>query len=200
MAHAVRKHTLKERLPDLLIESCFIVIALLLALYIEEYRETQQRLELADNAKRIIIAELEGNILILDQKKTEHQELLEATKNFVKEETDEQGMLAEFSFNYSMALISNAAWNSAKMSQVVQYFELKDLSSLSQTYQLQELFIESQDKLIDKVMEIGELKKAEMLQHGEGIIFRLEILIHVNENLSRGFKSTIESLVNSGEL
>ena len=66
-----------DRIPDILLESFFIVIALLLALALDQWREEQKGLELAKSAKAAIYAELKDNKKKLEEKRTAHESILQ---------------------------------------------------------------------------------------------------------------------------
>ena len=152
-----------KRIPDILLESFFIVVALLLALALDQWRDEQKGLELAKNAKTAIYAELTDNKKKLEDKRIAHEKILETINLYIQQAEAKPSNANELEFEYTMVLISNSAWNSAKMTQVVQSFSFKEITNFSQMYQMQDLYLTNQDKIIDKVMEMGELKEDELL-------------------------------------
>jgi len=180
-----------ERIPDILLESFFIVVALLLALALDQWRDEQKELELAQSAKTAIYAELIDNKRQLENKSVAHEKILQTIDEYINRHNASETETESLEFEYTMVLISNSAWNSAKMTQVVQSFNFKEITNFSQVYQMQELYLSNQSKIIDKVMEMGELKEQEMLGFAKGLVHRLGILIDINKNLSKGLGKVI---------
>ena len=185
------KFKFKERIPDILLESFFIVAALLLALALDEWRDDQEKIEMANKARDAIYAELADNLNKLNKKIPQHNALLETSKNYVEQQERSPSSEVDFSFEYSMALLSSAAWESAKMTQVVQSFSFNEITSFSQVYQMQSLYLENQSEIIDEVMDMGELADNQILGFAKGLSHRLEILIDINQDLSKGLESVI---------
>lgn len=181
----------KDRVPDILLESFFIVAALLLAFALDEWREEKEKQEIADKAKTAIYSELSDNLDKLQRNLPVHEERLGDLKNIIQamENTPEED--SELGFEYSMVLISSAAWESAKMTQVVQNFTFEEITDFSQLYQMQDLYTDNQDKIIDKVMEMGDLDEDELLGIMKRLSHRLEILIDINKDYSRALESVI---------
>jgi hypothetical protein len=181
----------RERVPDILLESFFIVCALLLALALDQWRDEQKELELASKAKLAIYTELADNKKKLEEKRTEHQKILETIQAFIKSESLKKQPEGGLQFEYSMVLISNSAWNSAKMTQVVQSFDFGEITNFSQIYQMQDLYLSNQNKIIEKVMGMGELTEHELLGFSKGLEHRLRILIDINKNFCDGLASVL---------
>jgi hypothetical protein len=180
-----------KRIPDILLESFFIVVALLLALALDQWSDEQKGLELAKSAKTAIYAELANNKKKLEDKRIAHKEILKVINLYINQWDAIESSSKNLEFEYTMVLISNSAWNSAKMTEVVQSFSFKEITSFSQIYQMQALYLSNQDKIIDKVMQMGELKEEDILGFAKGLAHRLTILIDVNENFCKGLESVI---------
>ncbi len=188
--------SLKERLPDLLIESLFIVMALLGALAIDEWREERQKKELAEIAEKAVVEEMKENREQLDSRQVSHKAMLEELKKNMERWKKDSTDKPEFDFNYSMALLSGAAWDSARMTQSVQYMPLKRVSNYSKIYHFQQVFIDNQNHLIDKVMTLGELEEDQYRTFTQGVIHRIEILIEINESLVSAYQKAIDEFTN----
>lgn len=181
---------LSKRIPDILLESLFIVAALLGALALDEWREDKQRQELAERAKAAILLEMRDNKKQLDEKLPEHKKMLETLAIKLKQYEKDKSKSPDFDFNYSMALLSSAAWDTARMTQSAQFISFDDVRDFSKIYQFQKLYSENQQKLIEKIMEIGGLEDAQFIKFTKGFIHRLKILIEINETLSDSFAKT----------
>ena len=100
-----------------------IFFALVLALAAEEWRERQGRLELADRALGAVMEEIRANRDELERTAPANQERLEAGQAILSQlESGDQPTGADIGLE--VALLSSAAWQSAQMSQAIQYFEL----------------------------------------------------------------------------
>lgn len=189
---------LKERLPDILLESLFIVIALLLALGVDQWRDDHKAKEVADNARKAIYKELNDNQKKLSDKLIVHKDILHKLDTFIEQKelalanpdaSDHKDV--ELSFEYAMVLISSAAWDSAKVTQVVQNFAFSEITSFSQIYQMQTLYLSNQTQIIEKVMAMGELQPEQLLGFAKGLAHRLTILIELNQNFTKGISSVL---------
>ena len=181
----------KKRIPDILLESFFIVSALLLALALDQWRDNQNELALADKAKNAIYIELADSKRKLEEKQIDHQKILETIQSFIRERESNKDSREGLQFEYSMVLISNSAWSSAKMTQIVQSFDFGEITNFSQIYQMQTLFLANQNEIIEKVMEMGELEDSELLGFAKGLEHRLRILVDINKNFCYGLDSVI---------
>ncbi len=186
------KYDLRKKLPDILLESLFILVALLGALALDEWREDKQKHEQGVRAKVAIVEELSQNRKQLESRLDKNKAVLEQLEQEIKK-TEASGSETKpsLNFNYQMALLSDAAWDSAKMTQSAQFMSLEDVSLYAQVYRFQSVFLNNQNKLIDKVMEIGELKDGEFLRFLKGYTFRLNLLIEINEKLIKAYDEAI---------
>lgn len=188
---AQKSEYLKKRLPDILLESLFIVLALLGALAIDEWRETRKKKDQAQSARKAIEDEIIENLDQIESKLTMHKRLLDDLKEKLAAHKKNPDAPANFDFNFPMALISSAAWDSAKMTQAIQLLPLEDVSLLSKIYQFQDVYSKNQDKIIEKVMTIGELKDEEFPLFARAFYHRLEILIAINGDLQTAYRKSL---------
>src|SRR5689334_4619331 len=56
-----RAFRLREKLPEILIEAASVVVAVLLAFAVDEWRDARAKREVAERAKRSIVSELQAN-------------------------------------------------------------------------------------------------------------------------------------------
>jgi len=182
------KIQLSKRLPDILLESLFIVLALLGALALDEWREDNERQELADRAQAAIVQELLDNKKQLDEKHTIHSKMLKALTEKLDIYQKDGNKNPNFDFNYTMAFLSSAAWDTARMTQSAQFMPFEDISQYSKIYRFQKLYIDNQQKLIEMIMDIGDLEDNEFGKFTKGFIHRFALLIEINEKLSKAYK------------
>jgi len=184
---------LSKRIPDILLESLFVVVALLGALALDEWREDKERQELADRAQIAILQEMEDNQKQLDAKRPKHKEMLEILTKSLEAYEKQGEKEPDFDFNYSMAILTSAAWDTARMTQSAQFMSFEDVSDYSKIYTFQELFLENQEKLIEMIMQIGDLEEDEYGKFTKGFIHRLTLLIEVNESLSKIYEKNTKT-------
>ncbi|WP_196140379.1 hypothetical protein [Aliikangiella sp. G2MR2-5] len=178
---------LSKKLPDILLESFFIVIALLGALALDEWREDKEKMELADSAKHAIIEEIKDNKKQLDSKLPVHQDMLKLLNEKLEYFKKTGNTDANFDFSFSMAIITSAAWDTARMTQSAQFMTFDEVRNFSKVYKFQELYVEHQQKLIEMIMQIGDLEDDEFPHFTKGFVHRLELLIEINEMLSETY-------------
>ena len=77
------------------------------------------------------------------------------------------------------------------MTQYLQYVPMQRVSGYAQLYRFQDLYMTNQDRLIEKIMEVGELDEAKLPQFARGFKHRLQILIEMNQNFTQAFDSAL---------
>src|SRR5262245_21856053 len=70
-------HRLRDKLPELLLEAASVVFAVLLALAVDEWRETQSQKALAARARASILEEIRGNESELRNTRDKNRALLQ---------------------------------------------------------------------------------------------------------------------------
>ena len=146
-------NSLRRKLPELFLEAAMIFFAVMLALAAEEWRERRDRLELADRALRSVAEELRSNLEELELTGDRNAKRLEAGTTVLAElEADRDPGDADIGLE--VALLSKAAWQSAQMSQAVQYFDFDLMRSLSEVYEIQDLYERMQIGAVDSMTEM----------------------------------------------
>lgn len=143
----------RRRLPDILLEAGMIFLAVLLALAAEEWRETRDRQALADRALAAVVEELRSNAEELEETGLRNAERIESARVILQQlEAGEERLEADVGLE--VALLSAAAWQSAQMSQAVQYFDLEVMRQLSEAYEIQDLYDRLQTRAIDAMTDL----------------------------------------------
>ena len=187
---------LRQRIPDIILESIFIVFALLLALAIEGWNENREKQERAQNARHSIAEELRGNLAKLEQRMIVHQDLLDEIVAHIDEigsESETNERVLDSSFSVSIAFLSIAAWESAQVSGTLEWFSINELTRYSEVFQLHDLFVANQNRIIDDMILMVSVKDENYVAFISGLATRLEMLIEVNKLLSREIESILES-------
>ncbi|MBT8404138.1 MAG: hypothetical protein KJP18_09785 [Gemmatimonadetes bacterium] len=146
---------IREKLPELVIESSMVVLAVVIALAVDEWRENQQQEELADRALQVVIAEIEANRTELENSLPANEALLER----VAEAAQAGGLDADFDLTFEYSLLSSSGWETAQVTQATHFMPLEHVQRLATLYGLQELVERSQDRMLDFILDVGTLAR-----------------------------------------
>jgi hypothetical protein len=185
--------SMRKRLPDLMVEAGMIFLAVVLALAAEEWREKQDRRELAERALTAVVEEIRSNLDELERTAPQNVERLEAARA-VLEDLEAGNDPADADIGLEVSLLSTAAWQSAQMSQAVHYFELDVMRQLSEAYEIQEMYDRMQTGLVDSMSELVRLAREDpeaALRQG---LSGVGILVGFQETLSETYRQTLDRL------
>ena len=129
------------------IEIISVVFAVLFALGVNEWRKNINNEELAEVAVSNILSEIDKNRESLDTTLTNHRHSLEIFKkniNWIKNNEDIREN-PEVSFN----VITSTSWETAMLTDAVNYMDYELVSELADLYSQQKLYTD----LVNKVME-----------------------------------------------
>lgn len=128
------RQALKAKLPELLLEAASVMFAVLLALAVDEWREERANAELAERAFTLVVQEVRNNREELAGTRDGNAALLGYLTGWA--ETPPTAS-RELVVDYSVALLSTAAWEAARVSQAAHYMGLERISELSSVYDVQ---------------------------------------------------------------
>ena len=172
---------LKEKLPELLLEAASVVFAVLLALAVDEWRETRSRNALADRARTGILEEIRSN-------ETELRNTRDNNRALLKQIEEAQSQLAQkrdtaLQFHFEIALLSSAAWNTAQMTQAANYLDFDWLRRVSNVHELQGLYVTSQSAVVDRLSGISEIVGNDPRRMLDIIAERLRVALVTQDSL-----------------
>ena len=182
-----------RRFSDVLIEAGMIFLAVVLALAAEEWRENRDRRELADRALLSIREEIRSNLEELERSAPRNQERLAAATGALEQLEAGVDML-EADVGLEVSLLSTAAWQSARMSQAIQYMDLETVRELSELYEIQGLFDRVQTGMVDsmgEIMQIAQDDPAAAVRQG---VMRFHMLMGLQESLTGAYRDTLAEL------
>lgn len=186
-------NSLRRKLPELFLEAAMIFFAVMLALAAEEWRERRDRLELADRALRSVAEELRSNLEELELTGDRNAERLEAGTTVLAElEADRDPGDADIGLE--VALLSKAAWQSAQMSQAVQYFDFDLMRSLSEVYEIQDLYERMQTGAVDSMTEMMRTAEEDPVAAVRQALISLTVLTDVQGSLREVYRETLEEM------
>jgi hypothetical protein len=168
------------RILDILLESFFIIVALLLALGLDQWRDEQKELKLAEKMKAAIYAELTSNNERLNDLVIPQKKLFKMIQLRIQQKDDKGSNPEELEFQYTMLNLSNSVWGSAKMTEAFHSFSFDEMRHFSQIYQIEDLILSHQEKLMDEFLGFDNLNEKEKLKSYKRFLFYLNTLIVTN--------------------
>ena len=188
---------MRRKLPELLLEAAMIFFAVVLALAAEEWREQKDRQDLADRALRSVVEEMRSNLEELEVTGVRNTERLEAASAVLAEleaGRDQGGA----DVGLEVALLSSAAWQSAQMSQAVQYLDFGVMRELSEVYEVQDLYLQVQSAAVDNMtdaMRTAQNDPAAAVRQG---VISLALLGDLRTSLAEVYGNALEELEADG--
>ena len=184
---------MRRKLPELFLEAAMIFFAVVLALAAEEWREQKDRQELADRALRSVVEEMRSNLEELEVTGVRNAERLESASAVLAEleaGRDQGGA----DVGLEVALLSSAAWQSAQMSQAVQYLDFGVMRELSEVYEVQDLYLQVQSAAVDNMtdaMRTAQDDPAAAVRQG---VISLALLGDLRTSLAEVYGNALEEL------
>lgn len=190
---------MRRKLPELVLEAAMIFFAVMLALAAEEWREQKDRIELADRALRSVIEEVRSNLDELETTGVRNTERLESASAILAEleAGRDQG---DADVGLEVALLSSAAWQSAQMSQAVQYLDFDVMRDLSEVYEIQDLFDRVQAGAVDNMTEMMRTAEQDAVAAVRQGVISLSVLSDLHGSLMEVYRNTLEKLETEGDV
>jgi hypothetical protein len=141
--------SLSAKWPELLLEAASVVFAVMLALFVDQWRDNRENEQLAERARNAILAEIEANRAELLESRAGQQALLDSLTAGIQNAGDrpEPG----FGVDFSMSLLSSAAWEAATVTRAVHFLDYAWVRDIAGLYEFQELFEASQATMFDRI-------------------------------------------------
>ncbi|MGW8265871.1 MAG: hypothetical protein ACWGSQ_05845 [Longimicrobiales bacterium] len=181
---------LREKLPELVLEGGMVVFAVIVALGVDEWRESRQNAELAERALAGIAAEIESNRREL----VENGEANQALLTRVREAARDSVLPDDFNVTFEYSLISASAWETAQVTRATQFIPLDRVQTLAKLYGLQALYQASQDKVMDFILSVGDLADREPERIPRLILGPLVSSVGMGELLTQVYDTTLARL------
>lgn len=182
---------LRDKLPELLLEAASVVFAVLLALAVDEWRETKSRKDLAARARASILEEIRSNESELRNTRDNNRALLqriEETLPGVKQKRE-----ASLEFHFEIALLSSASWHTAQMTQAASFLDFDWVRRVSNVYELQELYVTSQSAVVDRISGISEILEDDPQRMLTIIAERLRVALRIQDSLLEEYAKILGS-------
>jgi hypothetical protein len=182
---------LREKLPELLLEAASVVFAVLLALAVDEWRETRSREALAARARASILQEVRTNESELRGTREKNRALLrkiEAALPRLLQRSD-----TSLEFNFQVALLSSAAWNTTQMTQAANFLDFDWVRRVSILYELQGLYVTSQSAVVDRISGISEILDDDPRRMLTIIAERLRVALRLQDSLLEEYAKLLKA-------
>lgn len=150
-----RSKRLRLDIRGILIEILSVVFAVLLALFLNEWRNNIKDDQLLEKARTNLQEELTFNQQELEQKIRFHQSQLE-NLNLLKDSIKVFDQpFATYDMGVAILNIRQAAWQSIILTDVVNQLEFSELNDYSELYQAYQLVIKLQDSYIEEAFSLA---------------------------------------------
>ncbi len=172
---------LREKLPELLLEAASVVFAVLLALAVDEWRETRSRNALAERARASILEEIRTNETELRNTRDKNRAMLRHIEEALRRLMQKRDTALEF--NFQIALLSSAAWNTAQMTQAANFLDFDWVRRVSKVYELQGVYVTSQSAVVDRISGISEILGDDPRRMLNILAERLRVALKIQDSL-----------------
>jgi hypothetical protein len=179
--------SLKTKLPELILEAAFVVFAVLLALGVDEWRENRTNQKLADRTRDSIIEEIHANYLELNSTRSSYDSLLIQLENDLINLKNES--IIEIEVDFSISLLSSAAWHTAQMTQVANFLDLNWIIEVSRLYEIQELYEDRQKSLVTLISDMDRNQAEDPHQLITLILSKLRTLIRLQDGFMEAYSN-----------
>lgn len=183
----------RRRLLDMVVEASMIFLAVLLALASEEWRESRDRHELADRALHAVTGEIRSNLDELERAGPPNAARLEAAREALARLEEGQELDAA-DIGLEIALLSSAAWESARMSQAVQFIDLDIVRELSEVYEVQALYERMQLGMVDRIGDLVRVAEEDPTAAVREGVSSAGMLQEVRSSLAGVYSAALEEL------
>ena len=184
---------MRRKLPELFLEAAMIFFAVMLALAAEEWREQKDRVELADRALRSVVEEVRSNLDELESAGVRNTERLESA-TAVLAELEAGRDQGDADVGLEVALLSSAAWQSAQMSQAVQYLDFDVMRELSEVYEVQDLYQRVQSAAVASMTDAMRTAQDDPVSAVRQGVISLTLLADLRTSLAEIYGNALEEL------
>jgi hypothetical protein len=182
----------------LALEGFFTVVAILLALAADDWREQREERELADDAIAAFVAELGANRERIDRTRAYHDTLRTAmlaalTDTSGRRYRSQSDILPQWR-GLSPAFLTHAAWESAVATGALRHVTPEALRALSLTYELQARLDAINRTLYALVLDPAALGAADFRVGTRTTVAYLSDAVPMQAELSRSYEQTLALL------
>ena len=181
---------IRQKLPELMVEASMVVLAVVIALAVDEWREDKQQEELAERALQVVIAEIESNRDEVVESAVDNTALLEQV--VAAAATD--SMPPDFDLTFEYSLISSSGWETAQMTQATHFMSLDQVQNLARLYGMQDLFQQAQDRMLAFILDIGQIASDDVTRIPDRARAPLTTAVGMGDALVEAYDRFLEGL------
>lgn len=170
---------LRDKAPELTLEVVSIVLAVLVALGVDQWRQSLADAALADTARVGVLEEIGSN----------RQELLDSRVSNAALTERIQAALAsaevvrELDIRFEFALLSTAAWETAQITGALRHLDFDWVEDISRLHRVQMLFDEAQEGMVQSISGLTVSGPDELRNRLRDLRQRLRVVMEIGEGL-----------------
>ncbi|MCH9647003.1 MAG: hypothetical protein K0U98_02125 [Deltaproteobacteria bacterium] len=180
---------LKQRLPEILLEIFSVVLAVLVALGVNQWQEDKENAELAELARTKIEAEVRSNIDEVEGAGTKIQGLLAELRGTIKEV--ETGAEGEIGLSFPVAVLSSSAWDTSKATQALNYMDFEWVMRVGRVYDLQKIHHQSQTEVLNFISSMDHSEASQPARMLRGFLGRAETALELQQGLLEDYRDLL---------
>jgi hypothetical protein len=185
---------LRRLLPRLVLESFFIVLSVLIALAVNNWREARERVVRAEEARSVFLNEIAANrdLLVSDEYLGHHRRLRETYTKAAAAGAADPGALFESGLH--PPALRDAAWRSLSTSGILADFPARDVLMLSDIYRTQADIDRRSGDLISGLSAPRADRDTPAYQHDAARAFSMFLndLVPAEERLVKGYERALQ--------
>lgn len=184
---------LRTRAPIMAAEIISVVFAVLVALAVDEWWEDRENAMLGRRGMEAVSAEIARNLEELrDGFERTDTTLMLLDSAIVRMESGRDDV--DVSINYPVALLSDAAWETAQVTRAVHYVPLEDVIDIARVYDLQVFFSRNQEALTDRIALMGLDSDETILQAVRELRARYRVVVGYRQVLIDTYACTLATM------
>ncbi|HEY0230688.1 MAG TPA: hypothetical protein VGC55_05515 [Dokdonella sp.] len=183
------RERLREKLPEIVIEAGSVVLALLLALALNQWNERQQENERAEIARNAILAELRANRQEIDGAHAKLQGIVTMLRDALDTSKPPPH---ELQVQLGISLLSAAAWHATLATQASQRIDFAWLTRIAKVYELQDNFLRVQNAAVDQLSAVPPDDSVNGKQIAALLLPRFSALDQLAQGLALGYAETLD--------
>ncbi len=183
--YVIRKQLKEIQIGTIIIEVFSVVLAVLFALGVNEWRTNLANKELALNATAYILVEIESNKQEVEETIQNHHHLQADLEKALK--LDDEGTPADLRIGYSHSVLSNTAWHSTLATQAVRFLDFESVKELSELYELQLVYADHGKSVFSEMGSVNYHKEGVSRAFLKATLFNVQVSLNIEESLVDGY-------------
>ena len=181
---------LRERLPEISLEVFSVILAVLVALGVDQWREDRENAELARLARAKIEAEVISNAAELEAAGVKIRQLLSSLDTTLQALEDKNGE-AEMGIRFPVAVLSSSAWDTSKFTQALNFMDFEWVLRTGRIYDLQAIYHQSQTEVLKYISAIDEEESRQPARMLRGFRSRVRTALEVQQGLLEDYQDLL---------